>query len=138
MSKRRKVLSVVGTRPNLMKTAPIAAALDRRSDEFEHVLVHTGQHSDSAMSQIFFDELGIAEPDHYLEVGSGSHSQQTARVIERLESVLLDAAPDVVLVPGDVNSTLAAAIVAAKLGLEVGHIEAGLRSRDWSMPEELN
>src|SRR3954470_132786 len=138
MSKRRKVLSVVGTRPNLMKTAPIVAALERRADDFEHVLVHTGQHYDFAMSEVFFDELGIPEPDHFLKVGSGSHSQQTARVIERLEPVLLEAAPDVVLVPGDVNSTLAAAIVAAKLGLEVGHIEAGLRSRDWSMPEELN
>src|SRR3954470_9353109 len=106
MSKRRKVLSVVGTRPNLMKTAPIVAALERRADEFDHVLVHTGQHYDFAMSEIFFQELGIPEPDHFLEVGSGSHSQQTARVMERLEPVLLDADPDVVLVPGDVNSTM--------------------------------
>src|SRR3954449_9230050 len=138
MSKRRKVLSVVGTRPNLMKTAPIVAALERRADEFEHVLVHTGQHYDYEMSQIFFDELGIAEPDHYLEVGSGSHSQQTARVIERLEPVLLEREPDVVLVPGDVNSTMAAALVAAKLLIPVGHVEAGLRSFDRTMPEEVN
>ena len=138
MPNRRKVLSVVGTRPNLMKMAPIAAALERRAGEFEHVLVHTGQHYDHAMSQIFFDELGIAAPDHYLEVGSGSHSQQTARIMERLEPVLLEAEPDVVLVPGDVNSTLAAAIVAAKLLVPVGHVEAGLRSFDRTMPEETN
>jgi UDP-N-acetylglucosamine 2-epimerase (non-hydrolysing) len=138
MAKRRRVLSVVGTRPNLMKMAPIAAALRRRADEFEHVLVHTGQHYDYAMSEIFFDELGIPEPDHYLEVGSGSHSQQTARVMERLEPVLLEQEPDVVLVPGDVNSTLAAAIVAAKLQLPIGHVEAGLRSFDRTMPEETN
>ena len=138
MPNRRRVLSVVGTRPNLMKTAPIVAALERRADDFEHVLVHTGQHYDYEMSQIFFDELGIAEPDHYLEVGSGSHSQQTARVMERLEPVLLEAQPDVVLVPGDVNSTLAASIVAAKLLVPVGHVEAGLRSFDRTMPEETN
>src|SRR4051794_35310106 len=138
MSKRRKVLSVVGTRPNLMKMGPIVAALERRSDEFEHVLVHTGQHYDYAMSEIFFDELGIAAPDHYLEVGSGSHSQQTARVMERLEPVLLEREPDIVLVPGDVNSTLAGALVAAKLQIPVGHVEAGLRSFDRTMPEETN
>jgi UDP-N-acetylglucosamine 2-epimerase (non-hydrolysing) len=138
MANRRKVLSVVGTRPNLMKTAPIVAALERRAGDFEHVLVHTGQHYDYEMSQIFFDELGIAEPDHYLEVGSGSHSQQTARIMERLEPVLLEAEPDVVLVPGDVNSTLAATIVAAKLQIPVGHVEAGLRSFDRTMPEETN
>lgn len=138
MSKRRKVLSVVGTRPNLMKTAPIVAALERRPDEFEHVLVHTGQHYDAAMSEIFFEELGITQPDHFLEVGSGSHAQQTARVMERLEPVLMETEPDVVLVPGDVNSTMAAAIVAAKLCIPVGHVEAGLRSFDRTMPEETN
>src|SRR3954470_4668242 len=138
MSKRRKVLSVVGTRPNLMKTAPIVAALERRADEFEHVLVHTGQHYDAAMSDIFFQELGLPEPDHFLEAGSGSHAQMTARVRERPEPVLLEAAPEVVLVPGDVNSTLAAALVAAKLNIPIGHIEAGLRSFDRTMPEEIN
>ncbi|MEA2482202.1 MAG: hypothetical protein QOC55_149, partial [Thermoleophilaceae bacterium] len=134
----RSVLSVVGTRPNLMKTAPVIAALARRPGEFRHVLVHTGQHYDAAMSQVFFDELAIPAPDHFLDVGSGTHAQQTARVMERLEPVLVAEQPDVVLVPGDVNSTLAAALTAAKLGIEVGHIEAGLRSGDWTMPEEVN
>lgn len=138
MSKRRKVLSVVGTRPNLMKTAPIVAALERRADEFEHVLVHTGQHYDAAMSDVFFRELGIPEPDHFLQAGSGSHAQMTARIMERLEPVLMEAEPDVVLVPGDVNSTMAAAIDAAKLHIPVGHVEAGLRSFDLTMPEEIN
>jgi UDP-N-acetylglucosamine 2-epimerase (non-hydrolysing) len=137
-SRRRKVLSVVGTRPNFMKTAPIVAALAERSDEFVHVLVHTGQHYDDAMSRIFFEELGVGEPDHMLGVGSGSHAQQAARVMERLEPVLLEHEPDVVLVPGDVNSTLAAALVASKLLMTVGHVEAGLRSFDRTMPEEIN
>ncbi len=132
------VLSVVGTRPNFMKTAPVIAELERRPDRFSHVLVHTGQHYDDAMSRIFFDELGVGEPDFSLDVGSGSHAQQTARVMERLEPVLLDVQPDVLLVPGDVNSTVAAALVAAKLGIRIGHIEAGLRSFDRSMPEEIN
>ena len=136
--RRRKILSVVGTRPNFMKTAPIVAALARRPDEFAHVLVHTGQHYDDAMSRIFFQELGVGEPDHMLGVGSGSHAQQAARVMERLEPVLLEHEPDVVLVPGDVNSTLAAALVASKLLMTVGHVEAGLRSFDRTMPEEIN
>src|SRR3954470_23147761 len=132
----RKVLSVVGTRPNLMKTAPVIAALRRRG--VDHVLVHTGQHYDAAMSDIFFRELAIPDPDHYLEIGSGTHAQQTGRVMERLEPVLEAEQPDIVLVPGDVNSTMAAALVAAKLEIPVGHIEAGLRSFDRTMPEELN
>ena len=135
---RRKVLSVVGTRPNFMKMAPIAAELARRPDAFEHVLVHTGQHYDAVMSEVFFAELGVGEPDVRLDVGSGSHAAQTARVMERLEPVLLESAPDLVLVPGDVNSTLAAALVASKLGIPVGHVEAGLRSFDRTMPEEIN
>ena len=138
MPRRQKVLSVVGTRPNLMKAAPVAAALARRPDEFEHVLVHTGQHYDYEMSRIFIEELELAEPDYVLDIGSGSHAQQTARVLERLEPVLVEVSPDVVLVPGDVNSTMAAAIAAAKLEIPVGHIEAGLRSFDRTMPEELN
>jgi UDP-N-acetylglucosamine 2-epimerase (non-hydrolysing) len=121
-----------------MKTAPVVAALQRRPEEFEHLLVHTGQHYDDAMSRVFFAELGVGEPDVMLSVGSGSHAQQSARVMERLEPVLLDRRPDVVLVPGDVNSTLAAALVAVKLGIPVGHIESGLRSFDRSMPEEIN
>jgi UDP-N-acetylglucosamine 2-epimerase (non-hydrolysing) len=137
-SRRRRILSVVGTRPNFMKTAPIVAELVARPDEFEHVLVHTGQHYDHAMSQIFLEELGVGEPDHMLGVGSGSHAQQVARVMERLEPILLEREPDVVLVPGDVNSTMAAALVATKLLIGVGHIEAGLRSFDRTMPEEIN
>jgi UDP-N-acetylglucosamine 2-epimerase (non-hydrolysing) len=137
-SRRRRILSVVGTRPNFMKTAPIVAELVSRPDEFEHVLVHTGQHYDHAMSQIFLEELGVGDPDHMLGVGSGSHAQQVARVMERLEPILLEREPDVVLVPGDVNSTMAAALVATKLLIGVGHIEAGLRSFDRTMPEEIN
>jgi UDP-N-acetylglucosamine 2-epimerase (non-hydrolysing) len=138
MAARRRVLSVVGTRPNMMKIAPIAAELARRGDEFEHVLVHTGQHYDREMSAIFLEELGVGEPEYGLGVGSGSHAQQTAGVMERLEPVLLETEPDVVLVPGDVNSTLGAALTAAKLQLPIGHVEAGLRSFDRTMPEEIN
>jgi UDP-N-acetylglucosamine 2-epimerase (non-hydrolysing) len=132
------VLSVVGTRPNLMKIAPIAAELASRREGVEHVLVHTGQHYDREMSEIFLEELGLGEPDFALGVGSGSHAEQTARVIERLEPVVLEVAPDWVLVPGDVNSTAAAALAVAKLGIPLGHVEAGLRSFDRTMPEELN
>jgi UDP-N-acetylglucosamine 2-epimerase (non-hydrolysing) len=138
MAERRKVLSVVGTRPNMMKIAPIAAEVARRADELEHLLVHTGQHYDREMSEIFLEELGVGEPDYSLGVGSGSHAQQTASVMERLEPVLLEAEPDIVLVPGDVNSTMAAALTAAKLLVPIGHVEAGLRSFDRTMPEEIN
>jgi UDP-N-acetylglucosamine 2-epimerase (non-hydrolysing) len=120
-----------------MKTVPVVRELSAR-DEFEPILVHTGQHYDEAMSTIFFEELGVGAPDHLLGVGSGSHAVQTARVMERLEPVILAEQPDLVLVPGDVNSTLAAALVAAKLQIPVGHLEAGLRSFDRTMPEELN
>lgn len=135
---RLKVLSVVGTRPNMMKIAPIAAVLRREPDAFEHRLVHTGQHYDYGLSEIFLEEFGLGEPDHMLGVGSGSQALQLARVMERLEPVLRDERPDVVLVPGDVNSTLAAALTAATLRIPVGHVEAGLRSFDATMPEELN
>jgi UDP-N-acetylglucosamine 2-epimerase (non-hydrolysing) len=138
MGQRRKILSVVGTRPNFMKTAPILAELQRRPDVFETSLVHTGQHYDDAMSRVFFEQLHVGDPDHQLHVGSGSHAQMTARVMERLEPILLEEAPDLVLVPGDVNSTMAATLVAVKLGIPVGHVEAGLRSFDWTMPEEIN
>src|SRR5205085_10427170 len=133
-----RVVSVVGTRPNFMKVAPIAAELARRGDAFEHRLVHTGQHYDAAMSDVFFEQLGVGEPDVRLEVGAGTHAETTARVMERLEPVLMEREPDVVLVPGDVNSTLAASLVASKLGLRVAHVEAGLRSFDRTMPEEIN
>ena len=138
MAARYRALSVVGTRPNMMKIAPIVGELTRRGDEFEHVLVHTGQHYDRELSEIFLEELGVGEPDFALGVGSGSHAQQTARVMERLEPVLLETEPDVVLVPGDVNSTMAAALTASKLLFRIGHVEAGLRSFDRTMPEEIN
>lgn len=138
MSAALTVVSVVGARPNFMKAAPVVAELNRRPEEFRSVLVHTGQHYDDAMSSIFFEQLGVGVPDHMLGVGSGSHAQQTARVMERLEPVLLETAADVVLVPGDVNSALGASLTAAKLGIPVGHIEAGLRSFDRTMPEEIN
>jgi UDP-N-acetylglucosamine 2-epimerase (non-hydrolysing) len=132
-----RVLLVVGTRPNFMKMAPVARALDARP-EFERILVHTGQHYDDAMSRVFVEELEAGEPDFFLDVGSGTHAEQTARVLERIEPVLRETGPDLVLVPGDVNSTLAAALAAVKLGIPVGHVEAGLRSFDRTMPEELN
>ena len=134
----RRVLSVVGARPNFMKTAPVIAAFAQRDQPVEHTLVHTGQHYDDAMSSIFFEELGVGAPDRMLDVGSGSHAVQTARVMERIEPVLEEIQPDLVLVPGDVNSTVAATLVAAKMMIPVGHIEAGLRSFDRSMPEEVN
>ncbi len=131
------LLSVVGARPNFMKLAPVARAAARRPS-VRHVIVHTGQHYDAEMSDTFFAELGIPRPDHNLDVGSGSHAAQTALIMQRFEPVLLGARPDAVLVYGDVNSTVAAALVAAKLGIKVAHVEAGLRSRDWTMPEEIN
>jgi UDP-N-acetylglucosamine 2-epimerase (non-hydrolysing) len=133
-----RVLHVVGARPNFMKVAPIVRAMEGREGAFEQVLVHTGQHYDENMSASFFDELDLPRPDVNLEVGSGTHARQTAAIMERFEPVLLAAAPDWVLVPGDVNSTLACALVAAKLGVRVAHVEAGLRSFDRTMPEELN
>src|SRR2546427_2653971 len=132
-----RILSVVGARPNLMKLAPGDRELPKRGD-VEHVIVHTGQHYDPGMSDAFFEELWIPAPDHHLGVGSGSHAAQTAAVMQRLEPVLTRLQPDVVLVYGDVNSTVAAALVAAKLGFRVGHVEAGLRSGDRTMPEEIN
>ena len=133
-----KIVYVVGARPNFVKMAPVIAALRTRLPDADHVVVHTGQHYDTAMSDIFLDELGMPEPAHLLGVGSGSHAQQTARVMERIEPVLEAEQPDLVIVPGDVNSTLAAALVAAKLGLPLAHLEAGLRSFDRLMPEEIN
>jgi UDP-N-acetylglucosamine 2-epimerase (non-hydrolysing) len=118
--------------------APVIAATRERFGESSSVVVHTGQHYDRAMSEIFFEELGVPEPDHMLGVGSGSHGEQTARVLERLEPVLRDERPDLVLVPGDVNSTLAAALCASRRGIPVGHVESGLRSFDRTMPEEIN
>ena len=121
-----------------MKIAPIVAALRRRPESFESMLVHTGQHYDEKMSQVFFDELGIPRPEINLNVGSGSHAQQTAAIMTAFEQVLLEHAIDLVLVVGDVNSTIACALVASKLGIPIAHVEAGLRSYDRGMPEEIN
>ena len=132
-----KVLHIVGARPNFMKVAPVLNALKSRKDVTQ-TLVHTGQHYDANMSDVFFDQLGIPAPDVNLSVGSGSHARQTAEIMTRFEPVLLEHAPDIVLVYGDVNSTAAAALVCAKLGVRVGHVEAGLRSFDRTMPEEIN
>ncbi|MBI4538231.1 MAG: UDP-N-acetylglucosamine 2-epimerase (non-hydrolyzing) [Gemmatimonadetes bacterium] len=131
------VVHVVGARPNFMKMAPLLRALDR-GQVVPGVLVHTGQHYDEGMSEAFFADLGIREPDFYLGVGSGSHAIQTAAVLTALEPILLEAHPHLVVVVGDVNSTLAAALAAAKLNIPVAHVEAGLRSHDRTMPEELN
>lgn len=128
---------IAGARPNFMKVAPIIEALKRRRHQ-DWFLVHTGQHYDAKLSDVFFRELGIPEPDVWLGVGSGSHAEQTAKVMVGIEKVLRDRRPDCVVVVGDVNSTVAAALVASKLGIRVGHVEAGLRSGDRSMPEEIN
>jgi UDP-N-acetylglucosamine 2-epimerase (non-hydrolysing) len=131
------ILHVVGARPNFMKAAPVLHALRKKSG-MQQTLVHTGQHYDANMSDVFFSQLEIPSPDANLGVGSGTHAQQTAEIMSRFEPVVLERKPDVVLVYGDVNSTVAAALVSAKLGIRVGHVEAGLRSFDWSMPEEIN
>ena len=139
-----KVLFVVGARPNFMKVAPLVTAAERWNAAprlgvaFETLLVHTGQHYDEQLSGVILRQLGLPRPDEYLGVGSGSHAAQTARLLETLEPVLLRHAPDAVVVPGDVNSTCAAALVAAKLRVPVVHLEAGLRSFDREMPEEVN
>ncbi|MFQ5329038.1 MAG: non-hydrolyzing UDP-N-acetylglucosamine 2-epimerase [Thermodesulfobacteriota bacterium] len=135
---RQKVINIVGARPNFMKIAPIVAEMNRHGDAIEHLLVHTGQHYDKAMSKSFFDDLEIPRPDIDLEVGSGSHAEQTALVMTKFEKVLLSEKPDLILVVGDVNSTLACSVTAAKLCIPVVHVEAGLRSFDRQMPEEIN
>jgi UDP-N-acetylglucosamine 2-epimerase (non-hydrolysing) len=133
-----KVINVVGARPNFMKVAPIVAAMKRATTRFHPLVVHTGQHYDAAMSDSFFRDLELPKPDTHLGVGSASHAAQTAAVMERFEPVVLKEKPDWVLVVGDVNSTLACALVCVKLGVKVAHVEAGLRSRDRTMPEEIN
>jgi UDP-N-acetylglucosamine 2-epimerase (non-hydrolysing) len=130
------ILHVVGARPNFMKVAPVYRALARKGHA--QTLVHTGQHYDAGMSDVFFKELEIPQPDENLNVGSGSHAQQTSSIMSRFESVVLELPPDIVLVYGDVNSTVAATLVCSKLGIRVGHVEAGLRSFDRTMPEEIN
>jgi len=133
-----KILNIVGARPNFMKIAPIVREMRRRESEFNPLIVHTGQHYDEAMSDSFFRDLGIPAPDFHLEVGSHSHAVQTARIMTAFEPVILQEKPDWVLVVGDVNSTIACALVCSKLGVRVAHVEAGLRSRDRMMPEEIN
>jgi UDP-N-acetylglucosamine 2-epimerase (non-hydrolysing) len=132
-----KVLNVVGARPNFMKIAPIVEAMKKEPD-LTGILVHTGQHYDEGMSDVFFKELGIPIPDVHLGVGSGTHAEQTARIMVEFEKVCVLEKPDLVVVVGDVNSTMACTIVAAKLLIPVAHVEAGLRSFDRSMPEEIN
>src|SRR5437879_9020770 len=133
-----KIAYVVGARPNFVKMAPVISELRRRLPDGHHTLIHTGQHYDRLMSDIFLKELGVPAPDYTLGVGSASHAVQTARVMERIEPVLEAERPNLVFVPGDVNSTLAATLVAVKLGIPVAHLESGLRSFDRTMPEEIN
>ena len=131
-----RILLIAGARPNFMKVKPVLDALEARGAEV--VLVHTGQHYDAAMNDVFFADLGLRPPDRHLGTGSGSHAEQTARVMLAFEPLVGELAPDAVVVVGDVTSTLACGLVAAKAGVPVAHVEAGLRSRDWSMPEEIN
>jgi UDP-N-acetylglucosamine 2-epimerase (non-hydrolysing) len=145
MTRKVKILLIAGARPNFMKLAPLVKSVQRHNAEPSNAglyvdsrIVHTGQHYDAQMSQVFFDELGIPAPDYNLEVGSGSHAAQTAEIMKRFEPVCLEFAPDWVVVVGDVNSTMACALVAAKMGIRVAHVEAGLRSFDRAMPEEIN
>lgn len=133
-----KIISVVGARPNFIKIAPVHKAFQRYSDSVEHTICHTGQHFDEKMSKVFFDELEMPRPDFYLGVGGGSHASQTARIMMAFEEVVESEKPDLVIVPGDVNSTIACSLVASKLGIKVAHVEAGLRSFDRAMPEEVN
>jgi UDP-N-acetylglucosamine 2-epimerase (non-hydrolysing) len=131
-----RVICVAGARPNYMKVKPVMDALEERGAQV--ILIHTGQHYDAAMSDVFFADLGIRPPDHFLGAGSGTHAVQTCRVMTAFEPLAAELAPDVVVVVGDVNSTLACALVAAKAGMPLAHVEAGLRSGDRSMPEEIN
>jgi UDP-N-acetylglucosamine 2-epimerase (non-hydrolysing) len=132
-----KILNIVGARPNLPKIAPVIREMSRHPT-IRPILVHTGQHYDEALSNVFFRQLGIPAPDINLEVGSGSHAAQTAEILRRIEPVLIEQRPDIVVVVGDVNSTVAVSLAAAKLGIPIAHVEAGLRSFDRSMPEEIN
>jgi UDP-N-acetylglucosamine 2-epimerase (non-hydrolysing) len=132
-----RILNIVGARPNLVKIAPLLREMHRHAD-IDPILVHTGQHYDEKLSDVFFRQMGIPEPDVNLEVGSGSHAWQTSEILRKIEPVILERKPNCVLVVGDVNSTVAASLAAAKLGVAVVHVEAGLRSFDRTMPEEIN
>jgi UDP-N-acetylglucosamine 2-epimerase (non-hydrolysing) len=138
MSEPRTVAYLVGARPNFIKMAPLIAEMKRRAPTLGHALINTGQHYDREMAGIFLDELEISAPDYELEVGSGTHGEQTGRALERIEGVLATLRPAALVVAGDVNSTLAGALAAAKLGIPIAHLEAGLRSFDRTMPEEIN
>ena len=133
-----KVMYIVGARPNFVKMAPVITEVRRLLPDGHHILVHTGQHYDPMMSAVIMEELGLPSPDYVLRVGSASHAVQTARAMERIEAVIDIERPDLVIVSGDVNSTLAATLVAVKLGVPLAHVEAGLRSFDRTMPEEIN
>ncbi len=135
---KKKIHLIVGARPNFMKMAPLYKEFTKFPEEFEVKLIHTGQHYDERMSKFFFDDLQMPKPDEYLEVGSGTHGKQTAKIMERYEKVLLKDKPDLIIVAGDVNSTAACAIDAVKLHIPVAHLEAGLRSFARTMPEEIN
>lgn len=134
----KKIISVVGARPNFMKIAPIHRAMQKYGDRIQHLICHTGQHYDEKMSKIFFEDLELPQPDFYLGVGSGSHAEQTANVMMKFEKILLEQKPDMIIVVGDVNSTIACSLTAAKLHIKIVHVEAGLRSGDRDMPEEIN
>jgi len=134
----KKILSVVGARPNFMKVAPIHRALSNMPEMFEHVICHTGQHYDKNMSDAFFQDLEMPQPKFFLGIGSGSHAEQTGRTMIEFEKVIEEYQPDLVIVVGDVNSTIACVLTAAKCGIKTAHVEAGLRSFDKAMPEELN
>jgi len=134
----KKIALLVGARPNYMKIAPIWRVINKEPESFSTVMIHTGQHYDREMSEVFFTDLLMAQPDVMLDVGSGSHAQQTGKAIIELEPVLMGIDPDVLVVAGDVNSTLAGTLVAVKMGIPVAHVEAGLRSFDRTMPEEIN
>ncbi len=134
----KKIISVVGARPNFMKVAPLYKEFKKYNEQIKHLIIHTGQHYDEKMSKIFFDDLELPKPDIYLGVGSGSHSVQTAKIMIEFEKILQDEKPDLVIVVGDVNSTMACSIVASKMLVPLVHVEAGLRSFDNTMPEEIN
>lgn len=135
---KKRIISVVGARPNFMKVAPLHRAFQKYHDKIEHLIVHTGQHYDFSMSDAFFKDLDMPVPSAFLGIGSGTHAEQTAKVMLEFEKVCIQLKPDLVIVVGDVNSTLACAITAVKLGIKVAHVEAGLRSFDRAMPEEIN
>ena len=133
-----KIISVVGARPNFMKVAPLHKAFQKYQDQIQHIICHTGQHYDEKMSKVFFEDLELPKPDYYLGVGSGSHAEQTSRVMIEFEKILVEEKPDLIIVVGDVNSTIACSLAASKLHIKVVHVEAGLRSGDRKMPEEIN